>query len=70
MAKTNSQQTSRPVASKASSLLRSEKTGAKVKSVAGSALSQTKPPSKPKYCLFHDWPQCRLVNMVPGEYLI
>jgi len=43
MAKTNSKQTSRPVASKASSLLRDGRTSTKTKSVAGSALSQTKP---------------------------
>ena len=48
MAKTNTKQTSRPVASKASSLLKSSRTGAKTKSVAGSALSQTKPKSGKK----------------------
>lgn len=48
MAKANTKQTSRPVASKASSLLRSGRTGDKTKSVAGSALSQTKPKSGKK----------------------
>ncbi len=38
----NTRQTSRRVASKASKLLRSGRTGKNVKSVAGSALSQTK----------------------------
>lgn len=46
MAKTNSKQTSHSVARKASSLLRDGRTSAKTKSVAGSALSQTKPSSK------------------------
>ena len=48
MAKANTKQTSRPVASKASSLLKDGRTGAKTKSVAGSALSQTKPKSGKK----------------------
>lgn len=48
MAKANPKQTSRPVASKASSLLRSGRTSPKTKSVAGSALSQTKPKSNKK----------------------
>ncbi len=48
MAKTNTKQTSRPVASKASSLLRSGRTSPKTKSVAGSALSQAKPKSNKK----------------------
>ena len=38
----NKKQTSKTVASKASKLLSSSKSSAKVKSVAGSALSQTK----------------------------
>ena len=42
MARKNTKQTSKAVASKASSLLRDGRTGAKTKSVAGSALSQTK----------------------------
>ncbi len=48
MAKSNPKQTSRPVASKASSLLRSGRTSANTKSVAGSALSQTRPQAKKK----------------------
>jgi len=48
MAKSNNKQTSPSVASKASSLLRDGRTGAKTKSVAGSALTQTKPSSKRK----------------------
>jgi hypothetical protein len=48
MAKGNSKQTSAKVASKASSLLRDGRTGSKTKSVAGSALSQTKPSPKKK----------------------
>lgn len=48
MAKANKKQTSRRVASKASSLLRDGRTGTKTKSVAGSALSQTKPKSGKK----------------------
>jgi hypothetical protein len=48
MAKGNKKQTSTEVASKASSLLRDGRTGSKTKSVAGSALSQTKPSSKKK----------------------
>lgn len=48
MSKSNSKQTSRAVASKASSLLRDGRTGAKTKSVAGSALSQTRPSPKRK----------------------
>lgn len=46
MAKSNSKQTSSKVATKASSLLRSNRTTAKTKSVAASALSQTKPKKK------------------------
>lgn len=42
----NPKQTSPSVARKASSLLRDGRTGAKTKSVAGSALSQTKPTRK------------------------
>lgn len=38
----NKKQTSKPVASKASSILRDGRTSAKSKSVAGSALSQTR----------------------------
>jgi len=48
MAKSNSKQTSQSVASKASSLLRDGRTSTKTKSVAGSALSQTKPSPKKK----------------------
>jgi hypothetical protein len=48
MPKGNSKQTSAKVASKASSLLRDGRTGSKTKSVAGSALSQTKPSPKKK----------------------
>lgn len=48
MEKVNSEQTSKVVASKASSLLRDGKSSAKTKSVAGSALSQTKPSPKKK----------------------
>ena len=48
MAKSNNKQTSKAVASKASSLLKDGRTGAKTKSVAGSALSQTKPSPKKK----------------------
>ncbi|QSX09564.1 hypothetical protein J0B03_05755 [Alkalibacter rhizosphaerae] len=46
MAKSNRKQTSKNVASKASSLLRDGRTSAKTKSVAASALSQTKPAKK------------------------
>jgi len=46
MAKRNSKQTSKAVASKA--LLRDGRTGPKTKSVAGSALSQTRPSPKKK----------------------
>jgi|AGTN01.1.fsa_nt_gi hypothetical protein len=46
MAKSNRKQTSPVVARKASSLLRDGRTSAKTKSVAGSALSQTKPSPK------------------------
>ena len=42
MAKRNSKQTSRKVARKASSILRDRRFSKKSKSVAGSALSQTK----------------------------
>lgn len=48
MAKANNKQTSRVVAHKASSLLRDSRTSAKTKSVAGSALSQTRPSPKKK----------------------
>ena len=48
MAKINTKQTSRRVASKASSLLRDGRTSTKTKSVAGSALSQTKSKTKNK----------------------
>lgn len=48
MTKTNNKQTSKAVAQKASSLLRDGRTSAKTKSVAGSALSQTKPSPKKK----------------------
>jgi hypothetical protein len=46
MARCNSRQTSKAVAKKASSLLRDGRTSAKTKSVAGSALSQTRPRAK------------------------
>lgn len=49
MAGKNSKQTTKAVASKASSLLRDGRTGAKTKSVAASALSQTKPSSSKKH---------------------
>lgn len=48
MKKTNSKQTSKAVASKASSILRNGRTTAKTKSVAASALSQTNPTTKKK----------------------
>lgn len=48
MAKTNTKQTSKAVAAKASSILRDGRTSSKSKSVAGSALSQTRPSSKKK----------------------
>lgn len=48
MAKTNNKQTSKAVASKASSILRDGRTSAKSKSVAASALSQAKPAPKKK----------------------
>lgn len=48
MAKSNIKQTSKTVARKASSLLRDGRTSAKTKSVAGSALSQTRPTPKKK----------------------
>jgi len=48
MAKNNIKQTSAKVASKASALLRDGRTSAKTKSVAGSALAQTKPSPKKK----------------------
>lgn len=44
----NSKQTSKSVASKASSILRDGRYGAKAKSVAGSALAQTKQSGKRK----------------------
>jgi len=43
MVKKNTAQTSRPVASKASDVLRDQNSSAKVKSVAASDLRQTKP---------------------------
>jgi len=43
MAKENRKQTSPPVAKKASSLMRDGRTSAKTKSVAASALAQTRP---------------------------
>lgn len=46
MAKANSRQTSRAIATKASRLLRDGRTSAKTKSVAASALSQTRPKGK------------------------
>jgi hypothetical protein len=46
MASKNTKQTSKAVASKASSILRDGKTSAKTKAVAGSALSRTKPKAK------------------------
>ena len=46
MAGKNTRQTSKPVASKAGKILQSGKYGKDVKSVAGSALSQTKPGKK------------------------
>ena len=46
MAKSNGKQTSKSVANKASSILRDGRTSAKSKSVAGSALAQTKPKRK------------------------
>ncbi len=48
MANNNKKQTSKAVATKASSILRDGRTSSKSKSVAGSALSQTKPSSKKK----------------------
>ena len=48
MAKANPKQTSRRIATKASALLRDGRTSSKTKSVAGSALSQTKPKPKGK----------------------
>lgn len=48
MANSNSKQTSPSVARKASSLLRDSRTSAKTKSVAGSALSQTRTSPKKK----------------------
>ena len=48
MAKTNKKQTSKAVATKASSILRDGRTSSKSKSVAGSALSQTRPTPKKK----------------------
>ncbi|MGV9197052.1 hypothetical protein ACTOVL_07635 [Arcanobacterium canis] len=43
MGKRNTKQTSRPVTTKASALLRDGRTSAKTKSVAASALAQAKP---------------------------
>lgn len=48
MAKSNGKQTSKAVATKASSILRDGRTSSKSKSVAGSALSQTRPTPKKK----------------------
>lgn len=48
MAKTNSKQTSKSVATKASTILRDGRYSDKSKSVAGSALSQTRPSRKSK----------------------
>ena len=48
MAKSNGKQTSKAVATKASSILRDGRTSTKSKSVAGSALSQTRPSPKKK----------------------
>lgn len=48
MKKTNTKQTSKAVASKASSLLRDGRTSTKTKSVAASALAQTKQGPKKK----------------------
>ena len=48
MADRNTKQTSKTVAAKASKILRSERHGKSCKSVAGSALAQTKPVSKRK----------------------
>jgi len=48
MAKTNKKQTSKAIATKASSILRDGRTSSKSKSVAGSALSQTRPTPKKK----------------------
>lgn len=48
MTKSNRKQTSHTVAKKASALLRSKSTSSKAKSVAGSALAQTKPRNKKK----------------------
>ena len=46
----NTKQTSRPVASKASRILKDGRYGKDSKSVAGSALAQTKPSGKRKKC--------------------
>lgn len=48
MAKTNKKQTSKAIATKASSILRDGRTSSKSTSVAGSALSQTRPTPKKK----------------------
>lgn len=48
MRRANTKQTSKSVASKASSILRDGRTSAKSKSVAASALAQTKTSSKGK----------------------
>lgn len=48
MAKSNPKQTSKTVATKASAILRDGRYSDKSKSVAGSALSQTKPSKKSK----------------------
>jgi hypothetical protein len=49
MVKKNTAQTSQPVATEASELLRKKTSTAKVKSVAASDLRQTKPRDKPKW---------------------
>ncbi|WP_341827346.1 hypothetical protein QEU97_06740 [Trueperella pyogenes] len=48
MAKTNRKQTSRAVAKKASAALRDGRTSPRTKSIAASALAQTKPKSRKK----------------------
>lgn len=49
MVKKNEAQTSQPVATKASALLRNKSSSAKVKSVAASDLRQTNPAETPKW---------------------
>lgn len=48
MPKSNPKQTSKSVATKASKILRDDRYSSKSKSVAGSALSQTRPSKKSK----------------------